>query len=331
MDLDVVFLGTAGSVPTARRAPSSLLVRRGGERLLFDCGEGTQRQLLRSGIGLVELEEIFLTHYHADHYLGLPGLLKTFALRGREQPLTLWGPRGLSDLLDTLRRIFGKLTYGLDIRELAPGDELDRDGYQLSAIRVDHRVAALGYLLAEVPRPGRFDLAAARALEIPEGRLWGTLQRGEPVTLEDGSTVRPGQVLGPARPGRRLVISGDTRPTRGVLEAALEADLLVHEATFMDDEKERAEETAHTTAADAAELARVAGVRLLALTHLSNRYRGHEVVREARAVFAETVVPRDFDIIELPFAERGEPRLVKGGVLASREDVEATVSVEGDG
>ncbi|MFN8186197.1 MAG: ribonuclease Z [Gaiellales bacterium] len=331
MDLDVVFLGTAGSVPTARRAPSSLLVRRGGERLLFDCGEGTQRQLLRSGIGLVELEEIFLTHYHADHYLGLPGLLKTFALRGREQPLTLWGPRGLSDLLDTLRRIFGKLTYGLDIRELAPGDELDRDGYQLSAIRVDHRVAALGYLLAEVPRPGRFDLAAARALEIPEGRLWGTLQRGEPVTLEDGSTVRPGQVLGPARPGRRLVISGDTRPTRGVLEAALEADLLVHEATFMDDEKERAEETAHTTAADAAELARVAGVRLLALTHLSNRYRGHEVVREARAVFAETVVPRDFDIIELPFAERGEPRLVKGGALASREDVEATVSVEGDG
>lgn len=331
MDLDVVFLGTAGSVPTAWRAPTSLLVRRGGERLLFDCGEGTQRQLLSSAIGLVELEEIFLTHYHADHYLGLPGLLKTFALRGREQPLVLWGPRGLADLLETLRRIFGKLTYRLDVRELSPGETLGRDGYRLATIKVDHRVTALGYVLAELPRPGRFDVDAARSLRVPEGPLWGTLQRGESVTLDDGTVVTPDQVLGSPRPGRRLVISGDTKPCRGILEAALEADLLIHEATFTDEEKERADETGHTTAHDAAELARIAGVKMLALTHLSNRYRGHEVVREARAVFPRTVVPRDFDIIELPFPERGDPRLVKGGALANRDEVQAMASAEGDG
>jgi ribonuclease Z len=320
VDLDVVFLGTAGSVPTARRAPTSLLVRRGGERLLVDCGEGTQRQLLRSGVGLVELHEILVTHYHADHFLGLPGLLKTFSLRGPEHPLVVCGPRGLGELVESLRRIFGRLTYPLELRELRPGDTVDRGDYRLAAFGVDHRVPALGYALVESARPGRFDIEAARAHGVPEGPLWGRLQRGEPVELESGVTVAPQPVLGPARPGRRLVVSGDTRPCRSVLEAAIEADLLVHEATFTSDEQERAAETAHSTAADAAELARVAGVRLLALTHLSNRYFGHEVVQEAREVFPSTVVPRDFDIIELPFAERGEPRLVKGGALARPED-----------
>ncbi len=320
MDFDVVFLGTAGSVPTARRAPTSLLVRRGGERLLVDCGEGTQRQLLRSGVGLVELDEILVTHYHADHFLGLPGLLKTFSLRGREQPLVVWGPHGLRELVESLRRIFGRLTYPLELRELRPGDTVDRGDHRLDAFGVDHRVPALGYVLVESGRPGRFDVEAARTHGVPEGPLWGQLQRGEPVELESGVTVDPQQVLGPARPGRRLVVSGDTRPCRSVLEAAIEADLLVHEATFTKGEQERAAETAHSTAADAAELARVAGVRMLALTHLSNRYFGHEVVAEAREVFASTVVPRDFDIIELPFAERGEPRLVKGGALGLRDD-----------
>jgi ribonuclease Z len=320
MDLDVVFLGTSGSVPTARRAPTSILVRRGGERLLFDCGEGTQRQLLRSGIGLVELREIFLTHYHADHYLGLPGMLKTFALRGRELPLTVYGPPGLVELFDGLRRIFGKLTYRLELEVVRPGDALTRGEHRIVAFPVDHGLPGVGYALVEDARPGRFDVDAARELGIPEGPLWGSLQRGGEVTLRDGTTVAADRVLGEPRPGRTVVVSGDTRPARSVLEAAIEADLLVHDSTFASDEKERAEETGHATAAEAAELARVADVRMLALTHLSNRYFGPEILREARAIFPETVVPKDFDIIEVRFAERGGPRLVKGGALRSTEE-----------
>ncbi len=313
MDLDVTFLGTSGSVPTAQRAPASLLVRRSGERLLFDCGEGTQRQLLRSTIGLVELPEVFVTHYHADHYLGLPGMLKTFALRGRELPLTVWGPPGLRDLFGGLRRIFGRLTYALELEEVRPGDALDRGDYRIDVIAVQHGTPGVGYALVEHERPGRFDVEAARALGVPEGPLWGALQRGEPVELPGGAVVEPANVLGPARAGRRVVISGDTEPTRSVLEASIEADLLVHDGTFGSDEKERAAETGHSTAADAAELARVAGARMLALTHLSNRYFGPEIVREARAVFPGTVVPRDFDIIDVRFAERGGPVLLRGG------------------
>jgi ribonuclease Z len=313
VDLDIVFLGTSGSMPTAQRAPTALLVRRGGERLLFDCAEGTQRQLLRSAVGLVELREVFLTHYHADHYLGLPGMLKTFALRGRDLPLTVYGPPGLEDLFRSLRRIFGKLTYELSLVELDPGAALARDEYVLSTFPVRHGVSAVGYALVEPPRPGRFDVDAATRLGVPHGPERGLLQRGETVTLSDGRSVEPADVLGPARPGRKLVIAGDGAPAGSVLEAARHADLLVHEATFCEDERERAEETLHSTARGAAELALAAEVRMLALTHLSNRYSGGEVLREARESFSETVVPRDFDTIDLRFEERGGPVLVKGG------------------
>ena len=315
MDLDVVFLGTAGSMPTARRSPTALVVRRGGERLLFDCGEGSQRQFLRSTLGLVDLSEIFLTHYHADHYLGLPGMLKTFSLRGRELPLTVFGPPGLNDLFASLRRIFGRLTFALDLVELQPAAALERDGYQLETFAVEHGVSSLGYALVELPRPGRFDVQTADRLGVPPGPERGALQRGEAISLAGGSEVQPEQVLGPARPGRKLVISGDSAPSRSVVEAACDADLLIHEATFCEDESERAEETRHSTAAQAAQVALAARVKMLALTHISTRYFGPEVLREARALFVATVVPRDFDIIELPFQERGEPRLIKGGAL----------------
>jgi ribonuclease Z len=318
VDLDVVFLGTAGSMPTAQRAPSALLVRRGGERLLVDCGEGTQRQLLRSDVGLLDLREVFLTHYHADHYLGLPGMLKSFALRGRDEPITVYGPPGLRDLFGALKRIFGRLTYGYELVELRPGDVLEREGYALHPFAVDHGVSAVGYALVEHERPGRFDVRTADALGVPSGPARGALQRGEPVTVADGSVVRPEAVLGPARAGRRIVLAGDTAPADTVREAAQGADLLVHEATFCEDERARAEETLHTTAAQAAELARDADVRLLALTHVSNRYTGRDVLAEARPLFPETVVPRDFDVVELPFPERGAPRLVKGGVSRER-------------
>jgi len=320
--LDLVFLGTSGSVPTARRAPSGLLVRRGGERLLFDCGEGTQRQLLRSTIGLVELPEVFLTHYHADHYLGLPGMMKTFALRGREVPLTIYGPPGLVDLFSALQRIFGKLTYAYDLVELRPGDALERDGYRIGVFRVHHGHSSNGYALVEAPRAGEFNVDAATALGVPIGPLFGALQRGETVTGADGSPVRPEQVLGPPRPGRKIVLTGDTRPARSVVDAASGADVLLHEATFAGEERERAAETGHSTALDAAALAREAGVKMLVLTHLSNRYFGPEIAREARTVFPETFVPRDFDMIDVPFPERGAPRLVKGGALERREAAE---------
>ena len=320
MDLDVVFLGTAGSMPTADRSPTALLVRRGGERLLFDCAEGTQRQLLRSSLGLIDLREVFLTHYHADHYLGLPGMLKTFALRGREVPITIHGPPGLVDLFHSLRRIFGKLTYRYELRELRPGDTLARGDYRLVTFAVEHGVSSIGYALVEDERPGRFDVETADALGVPFGPERGLLQRGEAITLADGSEVRPERVLGETRPGRTIVIAGDTAPARSVLKASIGADLLVHEATFLEDERERAAETAHSTAVDAAQLAQAAGVRLLALTHLSTRYFGPDAAREARAVFPETVVPRDFDIIDVRFQERGGPRLIKGGALPDRGD-----------
>jgi ribonuclease Z len=315
VDLDLVFLGTAGSMPTGRRSPTALLLRRGGDRLLIDCAEGTQRQLMRSNVGLVELREIFLTHYHADHYLGLPGMLKTFALRGRELPITIYGPRGLTDLFSSLRRIFGKLTYPYELVELQPGDVLDRGEYRVVTFKVAHGVPALGYAVVEEPRAGRFDVATADALGVPPGPERGRLQSGEAIALDDGSVVTPDQVLGSPRPGRKVLVTGDTGPSLDYIDLAHGAELLVHEATFLEEERDRAQETSHSTAREAAQVAKAADVRMLALTHLSSRYFGKETAHEAREVFPETVVPRDFDIVQIPFAERGVPSLVKGGAL----------------
>jgi ribonuclease Z len=305
MDLSLFFAGTAGSVPSARRGLPALLLRAGGDRLLFDCGEGTQQQLLRS-IGLPEIDAIFFTHYHLDHWLGLLGMVKTFDLRARERPLALYGPPGLRSLIEAMRPVIGRTSYTLEVIELEPHAEVRCGGYVVAAFPVEHRVPAYGYAFAEDDRPGRFDAAAARALGVAEGPDFGRLQRGEQV-----GGVRPEKVVGPVRRGRRIVISGDTRPSQTIEVYAHGADLLVHEATFLDDERERARETAHSTARQAAELAGEAGVRLLALTHLSTRYFAREVRDEARAIFPATVVPRDFDTIEVPLPERGEPKLIR--------------------
>jgi ribonuclease Z len=313
MDLSVLFLGTAASAPTSRRGLTAHLIRRGGDRILVDCGEGTQRQLLRSGAGLVDVDEILLTHCHADHFLGLPGLLKTYGLRAREAPLRLYGPPGLRALMATMDPVIGRLPYRFELIELRSGERLDRDGYRIEPLPTDHGIPSLGYALVEDDRPGRFDVAAARRLGVPEGPLFGQLQHGQTVTLESGATVSPDDVVGEARPGRRIVFSGDTRPCRPLFEAALGADVLVHEATFLEEERDRAAETGHTTALQAARLARDAGVHLLALTHLSTRYLGREIAAEAVAEFADTVVPRDFDTIDLPLPERDRPHLLRGG------------------
>ena len=300
-----MFAGTAGSVPSARRGLPSLLVRRGAERILIDCGEGTQRQLLRAG-GLSDITDVFITHLHVDHWLGLPGLLQTFNLRDRERPLTIHGPQGLLELMRAMRRVYGRLGFDLDVVELAAGDAVRRDTLEIQAVNVRHRVLAYGYVLVEDTRPGRFDAALAQQLGVAPGPDFGRLQRGEKV-----AGVRPEQVVGPPREGRKIVVSGDTAPCETLAIAAHGADLLIHEATFGEEERERAQLTGHSTAAQAAQIAADAQVRMLALTHISARYGGRELREEARAIFPATELPRDFDSIEIPLPDRGEPALLR--------------------
>jgi ribonuclease Z len=251
-------------------------------------------------------------------------MLKTFALRGRDEtPLTVYGPHGLRELFSRLRPFLGRLPYPLTLVELEPGERLDRGDYAIEAFAVEHGLDALGYALVEEERPGRFDVAAADALGVADGPARGKLQNGEAIELADGRTVTPAEVLGEPRRGRKLVLTGDTAPSPLVVQAAHGADLLVHEASFLAEEAERARETMHSTAADAAEVARLAQVRLLALTHVSPRYFGPELEAEARETFPDTVVPRDFDVIEVPFPERGAPQLVKNGARPPRTEAEA--------
>ena len=254
MDLSIFFAGTGGSIPTARRGLPAVLLRRGGDRILFDCGEGTQRQLVGS-VGLVELDAVFLTHFHADHWLGLPGMLKTFELRGRERPLAIYGPPGLRDLLTLALRVAGRVRYDLELYELATGDVIEHDGYRIAPVPVAHRLPAFGYAVFEDDRPGVFDPEAAVRLGLTPGPEFGRVQRGETI-----NGVTPEQVMGPARAGRKIVISGDTAPSDALRVAADRADVLVHEATFAEEERDRAAETGHSTAGQAATLAREAAV-----------------------------------------------------------------------
>lgn len=316
MDLSIFFAGTGGSAPTARRGLPALLIRRGGERLLFDCGEGTQRQLV-SSVGLADLDAVYLTHFHSDHWLGLPGMLKTFDLRGRERPLTVHGPPGVQALMALVLRMGGRVGYELDVVELAPGDVLARDGYRIAPVPVAHRGQAFGYVLFEDQRPGIFDPEAATRLGLKPGPEFGRVQQGETIR-----GVSPEQVLGPPRGGRKIVLSGDTQPCEALQVAAHEADVLVHEATFADEETERAAETGHSTASQAARLARAAEVRLLALNHLSTRHPVSLLRDEARAILPGTVLPRDLDTIEIPLPERGEPNLVRWSESAPSAAVE---------
>ena len=248
-------------------------MRRGGDRILFDCGEGTQRQLVKS-VGLTELTEVFITHFHADHWLGLPGLLKTFDLRARERPLAVHGPPGVRELVTMALRIAGRVRFPLELIELEPGAELERDGYKIAPVPVSHRTPAFGYVLYEDERPGQFDPAAAERLGVRPGPEFGSLQRGETIR-----GVSPEQVMGAPRPGRKLVISGDTRPCDVLAIAAHGADLLIHEATFAEEERDRAAETGHSTAQQAASLAAQAEVTMLALTHFSTRYSAGSAAR----------------------------------------------------
>jgi ribonuclease Z len=312
MSLSLRFLGTAASRPTVERNVASLAVMREGETLLFDCGEGTQRQMMRYHVSFA-LADVFFTHMHADHVIGIIGLMRTMALQGRTEALRLWGPRGATRVLRRAEQFgFDRLGFPVEILELTPDEAVRRNGYQIVPFAVDHRgSASLGYALIEETRKGRFNPDLARELGIPEGPLWGQIHRGQPVTLPDGTTIDPSVLVGPPRPGRRVVITGDTRPCATTTEMARNADLLVHEATFGDDEAERATETGHSTAREAALVARVAEVRRLVLTHFSARYShdASDLEREARQVFANTLVARDGTEVDVAY----EPEKVASG------------------
>lgn len=312
--LAVQFLGTSAARPTVERNVSALAVVREGETLLFDCGEGTQRQMMRYGTSF-GFREIFFTHFHSDHMLGLTGLLRTMGLLNvigqtdREEGITLYGPKGARQILGAALSIGVERTrFPVSIYELKDGDVLKRKEYDLCAFATEHRTDSLGYSLVEHDRKGRFDPDHARAMGIPEGPLWGRIHKGEAITLEDGRRIESHELVGPPRPGRTVVISGDTRPSATLRDAAKGADLLVHEATFTHEDAERARETGHSTAREAAQLAHDAKVRSLVLTHISPRYsrEAPELLEEARAIFPETVVARDGLEVDVPFrGERG--------------------------
>jgi len=303
--LTLTFLGTGAATPTIDRNVAALALQREGETILFDCGEGTQRQMMRYGVGF-SFTEIFFTHYHADHILGVTGLLRTMGLQDRSVPVTLYGPRGAGRILGGAIALgIERNKFPVEIVEIKPGDRLRRDEYDIVVFETDHRADTVGYAVAEHIRLGRFNPARARELGIPEGPLWGRLHKGETIILEDGRTVAPADLVGAPRPGRTVVYSGDTRPHPALAEAARGADLLVHEATFADDEADRAKETGHSTAREAAQVARVAEARRLVLTHISARYSrdARELEAQARQLFPDCSVARDGTEVVVPYRE----------------------------
>lgn len=306
MPLLVRFLGTAASRPTVERGVSSLAIVREGQTLLFDCGEGTQRQMMRYGISFA-FEDLFITHVHSDHILGVTGLIRTMALQGRVDRLRVWTPRGTAKTLRQCISFGGeRTTFPVDITELEDGASLHRGDYRIDAFAVSHGPSSsLGYALVELERLGRFNPDLARSLGIPEGPLWGRIHKGEPVTLDDGRVIEPSVLVGDRRRGRRIVLTGDTRPCAATIEAARDADLLIHEATFADEEAARALETGHSTAREAAEVALAAGARKLVLTHISARYSANakELEREARQVFPRAIIAKDGLEVELSLTE----------------------------
>jgi ribonuclease Z len=307
--LSVTFLGTAASIPTIERNVAGLAVQREGEMILFDCGEGNQRQMMRYGVGF-SFREIFFTHYHADHMLGVTGLLRTMGLQDRTAPVTLYGPRGAQRILGAAISLgIERNKFPVEIVEVRPGDRLARDQYDILVFETEHRADTVGYALVEHPRLGRFNPERARELGIPEGPLWGRLHKGQTIVLEDGRTFGPEELVGAPREGRSVVYTGDTRPHLAVISAARGADLLIHEATFGGDELERAQETGHSTAAEAARVALEAGARRLVLTHISSRYNrdASELLAEAKSVFPDTIIARDGLTIDIPYADGATP------------------------
>jgi ribonuclease Z len=304
----ITFLGTAAARPTVGRNVSSIVLQREGDTMMFDCGEGTQRQMMRFATGFA-IDDIFFSHLHADHYLGVIGLLRTMGLQARETPIRLWVPQGGEALIEQAVHLgVERVPFEVRIQSLTPGESVVREEYSIEPFRTAHGSGSLGYAVVEKTRLGRFNPERARELGVPEGPMWGLLHRGQTVTV-DGRSVTPADVVGQPRPGRKVVYSGDTRPCREVVEASRNADLLIHEATFGRDEAERAQQTGHSTAREAARVAREAGVLRLVLTHFSPRYADdpRSLEREARRLFPETTAAFDGLVLEVPYRDEAPP------------------------
>ena len=301
--LRVIFLGTGGSLPTRNRNPSAIMVNRKGELLLFDCGEGTQQQMMRARTGMMSLSSIFVSHFHADHFLGIPGLIQTMSFIGRKEPLLIYGPEGTREFTE-LFKAFGFFNFKYEIYgiQLKPGDIVERKDYVIRALKTEHSIPSLGYALIENPRPGRFNREKAAELGVPPGPLFAELQKGNSLEI-DGKFVKPADVMGPSRPGRTVVYSGDTRPCESILEASRDADLLIHDCSFSDEMTDWAEESGHSTAGEVAALAKEARVRRLILTHISSRYTDdvEPILNDSIKIFKNVVVAEDLMEVEVPY------------------------------
>ena len=301
--LRIIFLGTGGSLPTRNRNPSAIMVNREGELLLFDCGEGTQQQMMRARTGMKNLTAIFISHFHADHFLGIPGLIQTMSFLGRKEPLLIYGPEGTREFTE-LFKAFGFFNFKYEIYgiQLKPGEVVERKDYVIRALKTEHSIPSLGYALIENPRLGRFNREKAIELGVPPGPLFAELQKGNSLEV-DGRLVKPEDVMGPSRSGRTIVYTGDTRPCESILEASRDADLLIHDCSFSDEMKDWAEESGHSTAGEVAALAKKAGVRKLVLTHISSRYTDdvEPILTDSKGIFENLIVAEDLMDIEIPF------------------------------
>jgi ribonuclease Z len=301
--LRIIFLGTGGSLPTRNRNPSAIMVNREGELLLFDCGEGTQQQMMRARTGMQSLFAIFVSHFHADPFLGIPGLIQTMSFMGRTEPLLIYGPERTREFTE-LFKAFGFFNFKYEIYgiQLKPGEVVERKDYVIRALKAEHSIPSLGYALVENPRPGRFNREKAVELGIPPGPLFAELQKGNSLKV-DGRLVIPEDVMGPSRPGRTVVYSGDTRPCESILEASRNADLLIHDCSFSDEMMDWAEESGHSTAGEVAALAKKAGVRRLILTHISSRYTDdvEPILTDSKRIFENVIVAEDLMELEVPY------------------------------
>jgi ribonuclease Z len=306
MSLRVIFLGTAGSVPTPKRSLPVIIIQRKGEQLMFDCGEAAQRQMMKAKTGFHKKMKVFISHMHGDHLLGLPGLLQTMALLDRERKLEVYGPQGIKRFVEAIREtVQFVLTFPVEIHEIEEaGVVCEEEEYTVEAVWANHVIPSLAYALVEKPRPGKFYPEKAEALGVPEGTLWSKLQHKHEIKLPDGRVIKPEQVVGPPRPGRKIVYTGDTKPFKGFVKFAADADLLIHDATLDDELAERAAEGGHSTPSQAAENAKKAKARQLVLTHVSARYDDTSILLEqAKKIFKNTLVAEDFMKIEIPLLE----------------------------
>ncbi len=299
--LSILFLGTGGSWPTVKRNVTSIAIKRGSEILLFDCGEGTQRQLQKSKLSYMQISKLFITHFHGDHFLGIPGLVQTMQLNDRKEPLHIYGPKGMNKLTKELLSLgYFRPTYKIISHEIEPGDIVEFKGYSIKTLKANHGVPSISYCLEEIIRPGKFNKKKALALGIPEGHLFSKIQKGNSIKLKDGRTINPEDILGKPRKGRKVVYSGDTKPVKNMIDFSKNADILIHEATFHSDLQDNANDYGHTTAKQAAEIAKQANVEKLYLTHISPRYLDEKIIeKDAKEIFKKSYVPKDFDNVEV--------------------------------